>query len=114
MVKVVDRPLALANMIFQYSSSEAIHHVQLHAGQFINLIIISWPFKISEAEATVVGKTTVPATTSRAPSAARRTRFRFRPLPDAMSTARIAGAKQTPGPRWAAADAAAAVASRDK
>ena len=79
----------------------------------ISVSIFSWPFKISEAEATVVGKTTVPATTSRAPSAARRTRFRSRPLPDAMSIARIAGAKLTPDPRWvAAADAAVAAASR--
>ena len=79
----------------------------------ISVSIFSWPFKISEAEATVVGKTTVPATTSRAPSAARRTVFRSRPPPDAMSTARIAGAKQTPAPRWvAAADAVAPVASR--
>ena len=61
----------------------------------------------------MVGKTTVLATTSHAPSVARRIQFRSRPPPDAMSTARIAGAKQTPAPRWvAAADAAAVAASR--
>lgn len=56
-------------------------------------------------EAAAVGKTIVPVTMSPVPSAALRTRFRFRPLPDVMSIAKTAGAKQILGPRRAAAAA---------
>lgn len=65
---------------------------------------VKWLFKINEVEELADGKMTVPATTSLVPSAGPRTLFLFLPLPDAMSSARIAGAK-TPPDATIAADA---------
>lgn len=60
------------------------------------------------------GKMTVPAMTLPVPSVERRTRFLFLPRPDAMSSARTAGARTPPDATIAAVDAADSVLGRPK